>query len=475
MILQSVEADLKRIVGPENVLLDEPSLAAYSMDAFGRWRGEPLDPKAPRVLAAVRPGSTEEVAEIVSLACRESIPVVPYGGGTGVAGAVTPLRGGIAVDLKRMNRILEISPEDRTATVEAGVILGDLNDALGRDGLMLGHDPYSVPIATIGGAISTNGVGYRAAKYGSMGEQVLGLEVVLPNGETLRTKAVPKMSAGPSLHSLFIGAEGVLGVITRATLRVFRLPETRVFKSFTFPEFEDGFHAMLEMFSLGLRPALVDLSEEPYNNTDNAVDDSDASSTVLMYLVFEGYAEEVEAQVARTLKVCLASEGEDVGPEPAQRYWDTRHDSAYSYKERFLSGKPVERPTRGWPRTTDYPHVALPASRVLEYRRHCRKLAAERGLHVREYSLWTQPELFSMMLVDVAMEERGEAGQLARTSDEVLSLAQDMGGSMEYVHGVGTKLVHLAPRELGSGLEVLRGIKSALDPNNIMNPGKLGL
>ena len=475
MILQSVAADLKRIVGLENVLLDEPSLAAYSMDAFGRWRGEPLDPKAPRVFAAVRPGSTEEVAEIVSLACRESIPVVPYGGGTGVAGAVTPLRGGIAVDLKRMNRILEISLEDRTATVEAGIILGDLNDALGRDGLMLGHDPYSVPIATIGGAISTNGVGYRAAKYGSMGEQALGLEVVLPNGETLRTKAVPKMSAGPSLHSLFIGAEGVLGVITRATLRVFRLPETRVFKSFTFPEFEDGFHAMLEMFSLGLRPALVDLSEEPYNNTDNAVDDSDASSTVLMYLVFEGYAEEVEAQVARTLKVCLASEGKDVGPEPAQRYWDTRHDSAYSYKERFLSGKPVERPTRGWPRTTDYPHVALPASRVLEYRRHCRELAAERGLHVREYSLWTQPELFSMMLVDVAMEERGEPGQLARTSDEVLSLAQDMGGSMEYVHGVGTKLVHLAPRELGSGLEVLRGIKSALDPNNIMNPGKLGL
>ena len=475
MILQSVAADLKRIVGPENVLLDEPSLAAYSMDAFGRWRGEPLDPKAPRVFAAVRPGSAEEVAEIVSMACRESIPVVPYGGGTGVAGAVTPLRGGIAVDLKRMNRILEISPEDRTATVEAGVILGDLNDALGRDGLMLGHDPYSVPIATIGGAISTNGVGYRAAKYGSMGEQVLGLEVVLPNGETLRTKAVPKMSAGPSLHSLFIGAEGVLGVITRATLRVFRLPETRVFKSLSFPEFEDGFHAMLEMFSLGLRPALVDLSEEPNNNTDNAVDDSDASSTVLMYLVFEGYAEEVEAQVARTLKVCLASEGKDVGPEPAQRYWDTRHDSAYSYKERFLSGKPVERPTRGWPRTTDYPHVALPASRVLEYRRHCRELAAERGLHVREYSLWTQPELFSMMLVDVAMEERGEPGQLARTSDEVLSLAQDMGGSMEYVHGVGTKLVHLAPRELGSGLEVLRSIKSALDPNNIMNPGKLGL
>ena len=471
MILQSVETDLKRIVGPDNVLLDEPSLAAYSMDAFGRWRGEPLDPGAPRVFAVARPGSTEEVVEIVRLACRESIPIVPYGGGTGVAGALTPLKGGIAVDLKRMNRILEISPQDRTATVEAGVILGDLNDALGREGFMLGHDPYSVPIATIGGAISTNGVGYRAARYGSMGEQVLGLEVVLPNGDMLKTKAVPKMSAGPSLHPLFIGAEGVLGIITRATLRVFRQPEARVFKSFAFPQFEDGFAAMLEMFSLGLRPALIDLSEEPVYNPDG----SDESSTVLMYLVFEGYEEEVEAQVARTLKVCLASSGSDVGPQPAQRYWDTRHDSAYSYKERFLSGKPAERPTRGWPRTTDYPHVALPASRVLEYRRRCRQLAAERGLHVREYSLWTQPELFSMILVDVAMEERGEPGQLPIASDEVLSLAQDMGGSMEYVHGIGTKLVHLMPRELGGNLEALRSIKSALDPHNIMNPGKLGL
>ena len=194
-----------------------------------------------------------------------------------------------------------------------------------------------------------------------------------------------------------------------------------------------------------------------------------------MYLVFEGYAEEVEAQVARTLKVCLASKGVDVGPQPAQRYWDTRHDSAYSYKERFLSGRPAERPTRGWPRTTDYPHVALPASRVLEYRRRCRQLAAERGLHVREYSLWTQPELFSMILVDMAMEERGEPGQLPIASDEVLSLAQDMGGSMEYVHGIGTKLVHLMPRELGGNLEALRSVKSALDPHNIMNPGKLGL
>ena len=475
MISQSVAADLKRIVGPGNVALDEAALAYYSVDAYGRWRGAPLAPDAPRVFAVARPCSTEEVAEVVKLANRERIPIVPYGGGTGVAGAVTPLMGGIAVDMKRMNRILEISPEDRTATVEAGVILGDLNNALAGHGLMLGHDPYSVPIATIGGALSTNGVGYRAAKYGSMGEQALGLEVVLPTGETLRTRAVTKTSAGPSLHPLFIGAEGVLGVITRATIRVFRLPESRLFKTIAFPQFEDGFRAMLELFSLGLKPALIDLTEEP-DESKRETPDRPVPCKTWMYMVFEGYREEVDAQYARALQVCNASNGTDIGPRPAQEYWDTRHDSAYRYKERFLDGKASERPpTRGWPRTTAYPHVSIPASRVLAYRRRCQEIAAGAGLEIREFALWTQPDLFSVVLVDVGLEDDGPSERLDSAVDEALTLAQDMGGSMEYVHGVGTKLAHLVPRELGSGMEVLRSIKSALDPHNIMNPGKLGL
>ena len=468
VIALSALETLKNIVGPDDLILDESALEAYSLDALGRWgSGQPgLSP--PRVYAAVRPSSTDEVARVVRLAHDERFPLVPYGGGTGVMGAVTPLRGGIAVDLKKMNRVVEVNIQDRATTVEAGIVLGDLDMALSQKGLMLGHDPYSVPIATVGGAISTNGVGYRAARYGSMGDQVLGLEVVLPNGEVLQTRAVAKTSAGPSLHTLFVGAEGVLGIITRATLRVFRLPESRLFKTIAFPEFEDGFHAMLEMFSLGLQPALVDLTEEP--------EGSPASTNgVRMYLVFEGYAEEVEAQVARTLKVCHASKGEDIGQTPAREYWDTRHDSAYRYKERFID-KPVRGwPQRDWPRASAYPHVAIPASRVLEYRRRCQEIATRSHLQVREYSLWTQPELFSVVLVDVALEDGKASGQLAQAVDEVLTLAQDMGGSMEYVHGVGTKLAHLVPRELGAGLEVLRDIKAALDPHNIMNPGRLAL
>ena len=477
VIALSALESLKHIVGPEDVILDESSLEAYSLDALGRWEsGQPgLSP--PRVHAAVRPSSTDEVARVVRLAYDERIPLVPYGGGTGVMGAITPLQGGIAVDLKKMNRVVKADPQDRAATVEAGIVLGDLDAALNQNGLMLGHDPYSVPIATVGGAISTNGTGYRAARYGSMGDQVLGLEVVLPTGEVLQTRAVPKTSAGPSLHTLFVGAEGVFGIITQATLRVFRIPESRIFRTIAFPDFEDGFRALLEMFALGLKPALVDLSEEPSTSNVGTTENSPTlhAHKIRMYLVFEGYSEEVEAQVTRTLKVCDSSKGEDIGPTLAQEYWDTRHDSAYRYKERFID-KPVrEWPQRDWPRTTAYPHVAIPASRVLEYRRRCQEIASGSHLQVREYSLWTQPDLFSMLLVDVALEGGETSGQLAQAVDEVLALAQDMGGSMEYVHGVGTKLAHLVPRELGAGMEVLRGIKAALDPHNVMNPGRLAL
>lgn len=467
MIARSVVDALGRIVGPENVAVDQPTLEAHSLDAFGRWgSGGPESPN-PQVQAVVRPASTEEVSTIVKLANREGIPVVPYGGGTGVMGAVTPLRGGIAVDLKRMGRVMEINPQDRSATVGAGIVLGVLNEALAPAGLMLGHDPYSVPIATVGGAISTNGVGYRAARYGSMGEQVLGLEVVLPTGAVIETRAVPKTSAGPSLQHLFIGSQGVMGIITRATLRVFRLPEARVLKTISFTSFADGFQAMLEMFSLGLKPALVDVTEEPAGATDRY--------ETTMYLVFEGYAEEVEAQVARTLKVCTAAGGEDIGPDRTQVYWDTRHDSAYRYKERFLDRPVSERPAREWPRSMDYPHVALPASKVLEYRLRCQDIVEKYGLQVREYAVWTQPELYSMILVDISAEGRADGGALRRAADAVLTLAQDMGGSMDYVHGVGVKLAHLMPRELGEAMDTLRSIKAALDPRGIMNPGHMGL
>ena len=416
----------------------------------------------------VQPSSTEEVVRIVNVATRHRTPIVPYGGGTGVMGAAVPGQGAIVVDLKRLDRIRSISEEDRVAWVEAGVVLKDLDASLNQHGLMLGHDPWSTPIATVGGAISTDGVGYRAARYGSMGSQVLGLEVVLPTSEVLVTKAVPKNTSGPRLNALFIGAEGTMGIVTAAALRVFRLPEEHRFATISFGSFEDGFRAVSEMFALGLRPALTDLTEES--------DHKGAGMQVLLYLGFEGYSEEVEAQEQRTLQTCKVFGGVDIGPRETEEYWRERHLIAERYQRHVLPLPPAER----WagdshPGNWDYLHVALPISRVLEFRRQAAALSQQNGVSIREYAILTEPELFSMIMTGAALESEGTSDSFGQTVDRVLRLAQDMGGTMEYCHGVGLKLVHLVEREWGSGLEVARRIKRALDPYGIMNPGKLGL
>ena len=251
------------IVGPDNVLSDPYDLDRYSADALNPFRAFGAEDAFDRLAdLVVRPSCTQDVADIVVLAAKNGIPIIPYGGGTGVMGGAIPVHGGIILDIRRMNRILGINPADLTAEVEPGVVLQDLVDALAEHGLMPGHDPYSVPIATVGGTISTNGVGYRAAAFGPMGNQVVALEAVLPDGRVISTLPVPKYSSGPNLNHLFIGSEGVFGVITKATIQVFRLPEARVFDSMDFDDFDRGFEAAAELLALGIRPTLLDLTEE---------------------------------------------------------------------------------------------------------------------------------------------------------------------------------------------------------------------
>ena len=456
-------ASLARIVGAENVLADADSLDRYTGDSLSPSRAfEAADAFERLADVVVRPGCTAEVAEVVRWANERRLPVIPYGGGTGVMGAVVPAQGGLVLDVKRMNRILSVDYDSLTLKVEAGAVLGDLETALTEYGLMIGHDPYSVPIATVAGTISTNGVGYRACAHGPMGEQVVGLEAVLPDGRVIETRDVPKYSSGPNLNHLFIGAEGVFGVITRATIRVYRIPECSQFASVGFDTFEEGFNAASEMLAIGIRPSLLDLTEE----------DGD----VTLHLLFEGFTEGVAAQAQRTAAVCDAAGGYSLGTEPTEHYWEGRRDSAENYKLTAL-GQPRKVRWNRWRRRRgfDYLHLALPASRVLEYKRQAGEILAGQGIAVAEYAIWSRPEMFSMLILPESGDPSEARQRLARTVDHVLKLGQDMGGTMEYCHGVGVKLNHLLARELGESHDVIRQLKQTLDPNNIMNPGKLGL
>ncbi|HEY3305116.1 MAG TPA: FAD-binding oxidoreductase, partial [Candidatus Binatia bacterium] len=421
---------LAELVGAEHVLTDPARLDEFSWDALSEGRLHPQKKPATTLpLCIVLPDSTAEVRRIVMLADKEKTPIIPYGGGSGLMGGALSVRPAVVLDLRRMNEILDIDVEALSARVEAGAVLESVEQKLNEQGCILGHDPWTLPVATIGGAISTNSIGYRGGKYGSMGDQVLGLEAVLANGEVLTTRAVPKSSAGIDLKSLFIGGEGCFGIVTEATIRIFPRPEKRSLHALGFASFEQGYGAIQKFFARGLEPAMVDFgdNEEKYQGL------------ALLYLAFEGVKEVVEAEEKIVLAICELAGARRLPQRQAEEFWSERHTIARRFMENRRQRR--ERGRDGVYR--DWIHVALPASNVLPFRKAAMEIVAKRGVHLQESGLWIRPELFSMPL---RIEDDGtNRAQLAleETVEELLRLVQKMGGSMEYTHGVGVKLAPL--------------------------------
>lgn len=462
MIPNLIQESLAEILGSQYILSSPADLDRYSCDALTPSRAFYAEDAFTRLAdLVVKPGSTAEICKILHWAQESQITVIPYGGGTGVMGSVLPVNGGIILDLARLNNIVDVNVLDMTATVESGVILGDLETHLNGLGMMHGHDPYSVPIATVGGTISTNGVGYRAGAHGPMGDQVVSLEIVLPDGRKISTRSVPKYSSGPNLNHLFIGTEGVFGIITKATIKMYRLPESQRFATMEFDSFAHGFNAATELHAIGIRPTLLDLTQE--NNETR------------LFLMFEGFEEGVAAQETRTKEICKAFGGRDIGSEPTLQYWSTRRDSAENYKINALGKSRKIRWERQRGRGFDYLHLALPVSKVLDYKRKAEQILLSHKLKVIEYAIWSRPEFFSMMIIPENPDDLEARDLLADGIENVLTLAQDMGGIMEYCHGVGIKLNHLLSREMGINHDIIHTWKDILDPANILNPGKLGL
>lgn len=467
MMSDALAKDLVGLLGRGAVSSDESDLLRYGGDALGVFRAfrsaHRLDERAGVV---VWPESAECIAYTLAYAARNSVPVVPYGGGTGVMGAATAVDSAIVLNMGRMNAVVEVDAESRTGTFQPGVILENAHLDLMSRGLRLGHDPWSRPIATIGGAISTDGIGYTASGHGAMGDQTLGMRVVLGDGEIVETRAVPQSFFGSSLNRIFIGTEGYFGIIAEVTVRGFPIPDRWKMISYDFPEFDSGFQAINAMYAEGLRPTVMDYGDELTS------DGSGRRETATLYLAFEGNDTSVEASVAQTIAICLRHGGRQGSEAEVKRYWMNRHASAQRYRESVLESERPELARRNRSAyRMDYLHVALPVGRVLEYRKECAKLLAAEGVSVREWSVWGRPEFFSFLISQDDAEE--DAGHLERTVDRVLTLAQTMGGTMEYCHGVGLKLAHLVEAELGSGLSVAHRIKKALDPKGILNPGKL--
>ena len=451
--LHDALAALTASLGASRVRTDEASLRLLACDALHPSR-LPVGNRPVQPLCVVEPDSTAEVQAVVRLARDFRVPVVPLGGGSGLMGGASSVSSGVALDLGRLADV-RVRAADRMAEAGAGATIAALNAAAEPHGLMCGHDPWTVSIATVGGTIATNSLGYLGGKYGSMGDQVMGLEAVLPGGEIVSTRAVEKSSTGPGLHRLLIGAEGCFGVVTRATLRLFPLPQARLLEGWEFDDFATGFDVVNALLDASIRPGLLEFGDDD----PNACEDPPPS----LYLSYEGPEAVAHAEAQAGQDICRQGGGRGLHPSEVQDFWNHRHASGDAYARARRAGQRRSRPE------IDYVHVALPPSSVLAYRRESLKLLGSRGFHVHQTGLWAHAGLFSLVYA------AGGAPGAADVHGRLLEMAQDAGGAMEYCHGVGLRLASLMHREHGSALEVLRRLKRQLDPSGIMNPGKLGL
>ncbi|MPZ48718.1 MAG: FAD-binding protein [Dehalococcoidia bacterium] len=458
---------LTNLLGPDAVGRRSAERRFFAQDALGS-RAAASEAAVP--LAVVRPATAEEVAGVLALASEAGVPVVAYGAGTGLMGGARSLRPGLVLDTVNLNQI-DVHPADRLVWAGAGSILADVDSALRQHDLCLGHDPWTFPVASVGGPLSTNGLGYKGGRYGGMGDQTLALEVALADGTLLRTKALRRHSTGPDLARLFIGAEGTLGVITAAALRAYPIPERQELRAFRFRRFEDGFAAVDALTALGLRPSLLEYSEEhasPWPELSTREEEPP-----LLYLGFEGFAEEVEASLSRAERIAAGHGATPLPQQQVEDFWAERHIIA----ERFARNRGNRRRRNGWGDpglVRDYIHVSLPPSKVLEFRDICHRQPSRQGAVLFECALWTGPDCFSAVLATPTAD--GGQERLQGVIDALLMSCQDLGGSMEYVHGAGLRLAHLMPREHAEGgFDLLQRLKRALDPEAILNPGKLGL
>jgi FAD/FMN-containing dehydrogenase len=457
-------ADLDTLRGASPSLVvrtDGDVLDAASVDAMHPLRGRPeFARRRVRPLALVEPATTDDVAAVVRWAGAAGVGVVARGGGSGLMGGAAVIARAVVVDLRRMTNVA-VDPDGCLVRAGAGAPLATVDAALAPHGLALGHDPWTVAVATVGGALSTNGLGYLGARAGSFGAQLRALEVVLADGRVVRTRPSPARSTGLDLGRLFVGTEGTLGIITEATLVALPRPEERLVAAYRLRSFADGVTSAVALRRRGVRVTCLELSADGLPPVPAS-----------LLLVFDGLAGEATLHAARADRVVRDAGGEPLPRATAEREWEERHAIAqrWAARPRFRSDEwrpdAVPDAVHG---QFDYAHVGVPLAGLPAVRDAGHTRVRRHGLALVEEGLWHWPELYSIV---VAGPPESAAG-IRDTIDAVCRAAEDAGGTMEYCHGVGWQLAHLMEREHGpAGVDVMRRVKAALDPSGTLNPGK---
>ncbi|GIW44786.1 MAG: alkyldihydroxyacetonephosphate synthase [Candidatus Binatia bacterium] len=455
---------LQQLLGDERVVFDEVVLQAHRKDTWflnvyrasrGRLNVLPL--------AVVYPDSVEQVQEVVRYALAYKLPVVPFGGGSGVCGAIEPSAQAIVVDLRRMDRVVELNERALFARVQAGKMGEALEEELNQLGFTCGHFPQSIALSTVGGWVSTRAAGQYSTRYGNIEDLVLGLDVVLPDGRLLRLPPRVRWGSGPDLRQVFLGAEGTLGIVTEVTLKVFPVPESALLQSFSFPDMATGLEAIRCIVRAGWRPPVVRL----YDAVESARHFPEASSGAdcLLLLISEGPGALTAAEAAACAGVCAALGGQDRGPDPVERWIQERNrvPTFESLIEKGLVADTIE-VSATWDRIAAvYQEVIAALQRVPGV-----LLASGHSSH-------SYPQGTNLYFTFAARPASAEAGEHVYLDcwRAAMEATLQAGGSVVHHHGIGRVRKAWLVHELGEGVDVLRALKLALDPAGLFNPGAL--
>ncbi|KAA0548410.1 glycolate oxidase subunit GlcD [Bacillus sp. BGMRC 2118] len=457
MLTKEMKQQLLAIVGSENFDDSKAGCLVYSFDATPQFQSLPD--------AVISPRTKEEVSEIVKLCNQYNIPIIPRGSGTNLCAGTCPTEGGIVLLFKHMNRILEIDEENLTVTVQPGVITLDVMNAVEKRNLFYPPDPSSMKISTIGGNINENSGGLRGLKYGVTRDYVMALEIVLPNGDIIQTGGkLAKDVAGYDLTRLFVGSEGTLGIITEATLKLIPIPETKKTMLALYQDLEAAAQTVSKIIANKIIPATLEFLDQPTLEVVEAHAQIGLPTNVKAVLLIEqdGPIEVVERDIAKIMQICEQEQAVSIQVAESEGEAEALRTARRSALSALARLKP----------TTILEDATVPRSEIAKMVKAIEDIATKYNLKICTFGHAGDGNLHPTCLTDSRNHEEME--RVEKALHEIFQKAIELGGTITGEHGVGVMKAPYLEMKLGAaGVAAMKSIKDSLDPNNIMNPGKV--
>ncbi|OGP72165.1 MAG: hypothetical protein A2W09_07645 [Deltaproteobacteria bacterium RBG_16_50_11] len=445
----------RKIVGSERISTGESVLDLHGKDESYHSRRRPD--------VVIWPLSAEEVSQILNIANEKRIPVTPWGAGTSLEGNPIPVEGGIVLDFQQMNHILQLMKEDLQVCVEAGVVYKELNQHLAPYGLFFPPDPGAA--ATIGGMVGNNASGIRTIKYGATKDFILSMVIVLSSGEIIRTGTrATKSSSGYDLGRLFVGSEGTLGVVTEVTLRLVGLPAEFMAAVVQFHSVSDATNAVSQLMRSGLSPAALELLDSSTVQAVNRYKKLSLDENPTLFIEFHGTsAGGLKEELAWVKEICTENRflrfDSGIGREERNRLWEAR----YNVREAIKTNNPGL-----FPLVID---TAVPISKYPDMVEQGKRVVDKKGLKGYAFGHAGSGNLHMEILGKP--EEKAQWQIVEEAGEEIVRFALECDGTSTGEHGIGIGKRKFMKKEHGGSLTLMKRIKDVLDPNGIMNPGKI--